>query len=127
MDIKGILDEFVAIGSPNMPGDVYFDDIPDMKYICVELDEIFDQPTEERDDGYIFYAKRMLTIGSRTIEIEFLHNRIEEPSYLRVHGLGKVTGLGSWQLDYNAFIYMIDAFIRHEPLATRYYAIKTFE
>jgi hypothetical protein len=119
---KGLLDELVATGSPAATDeDIFFYGIGGMPGrvsvtgACVALDQRFGERTMEDMSGHMFDATRRLTINTRAVDIKFTYDKYYGPSYVSVRGLGQVAGLSSRNLDYEAFVYLVDAFLRHAP------------
>jgi hypothetical protein len=117
---KGLLDEVLKTRSSEMTGKLSFHGIRGVYKALVALDQRFGERTLLEDE-HSFFLRRMLTINDRTLQFTFAHDKYTGPSYIGVRGLEHVKGLSCWDLDDEAFVYLMDTLLSHAP--TRCYEV----
>jgi hypothetical protein len=108
-ETKGWIDEIVT--SYDTTHHLYFLDIRNVREACVVLDQRFGEDTREEVEYHKFNAERRLTTNGRTIKFTFTYDKFYEESHIIVNGLGKAAGLAHGDLDYKAFVYLIDTLL----------------
>ena len=108
-ETKGWIDEIVT--SYDTTHHLYFRDILNVREACVVLDQRFGEDTREEVEYHKFNAERRLTTNGRTIKFTFTYDKFYEENHIIVNGLGKAAGLAHGDLDYKAFVYLIDTLL----------------